>query len=96
MKLTTHLYLDRSLRMRGDILLRPLYDFMAWAGTNLIVRVMFILIIQIYRCNVECLIKYKSEFSLNILISFDMFRFHRPISIFYLSEILTFDGESIE
>jgi len=35
MKLATHLYLVKSLRMRGDIPLLPLYDFMAWAGTNL-------------------------------------------------------------
>jgi hypothetical protein len=27
---------SKSLRMRGDIPLLPLYDFMAWAGTNLI------------------------------------------------------------
>jgi len=38
MKLTTHLYLVKSIRMRGDIPLLSLYDFMEWGGKILNLR----------------------------------------------------------
>jgi len=35
--LTPHLHLAPKLRMSGAILLLPLYGFMKWAGTHLLV-----------------------------------------------------------
>ena len=36
MKVNTHLHLTPRLRMSGVVPLRPLYAFMAWIGTNLL------------------------------------------------------------
>ena len=40
--LTTHPHQGLRLRMGGVAILRPLYAFVAWAGTNLFVRFKFL------------------------------------------------------